>query len=133
MFRVAARTPSVLLRSASPLASFSRASSHAATESFDEFNARYASFFQSTNDLFELQRGLNNCFAYDLVPSQAVVEEAIRAARRVNDYSTAVRIFQGLKEKTDSASLYAQYVDATAPLRAELGITLHEELYPSAK
>lgn len=30
--------------------------------------------------------------------SLAVVEEAIKAARRVNDYSTAVRIFEGLSE-----------------------------------
>lgn len=28
--------------------------------------------------------------------NSTVVEEALRAARRVNDYSTAVRIFEGL-------------------------------------
>lgn len=43
---------------------------HSAAESYDDFNARYADFFANTQDLFELQRGLNNCFAYDLVPSQ---------------------------------------------------------------
>lgn len=47
-----------------------RYSSHAAAEDYDSFNRRYADFFAQTNDLFELQRGLNNCFAYDLVPSQ---------------------------------------------------------------
>lgn len=46
-----------------------RHSSHAAAETYDQFNSRYASFFASAQDLFELQRGLNNCFAYDLVPS----------------------------------------------------------------
>ena len=46
-----------------------RASSHAAAESYESFNDRYASFFANAQDLFELQRGLNNCFAYDLVPS----------------------------------------------------------------
>jgi hypothetical protein len=41
------------------------------------------------------QRNLNNAFAYDLVPSTSVVTAALRAARRVNDYPTAVRIFEG--------------------------------------
>ncbi|BGP20031.1 hypothetical protein JCM10213_000587 [Rhodosporidiobolus nylandii] len=104
---------------------------HSAAESYEDFNARYADFFANAQDLFELQRGLNNCFAYDLVPSQRVVEEALRAARRVNDYSTAVRIFEGLKEKTENAAQYKQYVDETKPVREELGILLKEELYGS--
>ena len=47
----------------------------------------------------------------------------------MNDYSTAVRIFEGLKEKTENAAQYAQYVAETAPLRQELGVLLKEELY----
>jgi cytochrome c oxidase subunit 5a len=47
-----------------------RYSSHAAAEDYDSFNKRYADFFASTHDLFELQRALNNAFAYDIVPSQ---------------------------------------------------------------
>merc|ERR1712093_491202 len=102
---------------------------HSAAESYEDFNARYADFFANAQDLFELQRGLNNCFAYDLVPSQAVVEEALKAARRVNDYSTAVRIFEGLKEKVENATQYQQYVQETKPLREQLGVLLKEELY----
>lgn len=41
------------------------------------------------------QRNLNNCFAYDLVPSVEVLTAALKAARRVNDYPTAVRVFEG--------------------------------------
>ena len=41
------------------------------------------------------QRNLNNAFAYDLVPSPSVITAALKAARRVNDYPTAVRIFEG--------------------------------------
>ena len=43
-----------------------------------------------------LQRNLNNAFAYDLVPSPSVLTAALKAARRVNDYPTAVRIFEGM-------------------------------------
>jgi cytochrome c oxidase subunit 5a len=42
-----------------------------------------------------VQRNLNNAFAYDLVPSPSVVAAALKAARRVNDFATAVRIFEG--------------------------------------
>lgn len=41
------------------------------------------------------QRNLNNAFAYDLVPSPSVLIAALKAARRVNDYPTAVRVFEG--------------------------------------
>lgn len=41
------------------------------------------------------QRNLNNCFAYDLVPSPSVITAALRAARRVNDFPSAVRVFEG--------------------------------------
>jgi hypothetical protein len=41
------------------------------------------------------QRNLNNAFAYDLVPSPSVLTAALKAARRVNDFPTAVRIFEG--------------------------------------
>ena len=43
---------------------------------------RYEKFFHGANDKFEVQRGLNNVFAYDLVPSVKVCEAALRACRR---------------------------------------------------
>ena len=45
---------------------------------------------------FHAQRNLNNAFAYDLVPSVSVIAAALKAARRVNDFPTAVRIFEGM-------------------------------------
>jgi cytochrome c oxidase subunit 5a len=47
------------------------------------------------------KRNLNNAFAYDLVPSPSVITAALHAARRVNDFPTAVRIFEG-RLPTDS-------------------------------
>jgi hypothetical protein len=78
-------------------------------------------------------------------PTQA----ALRASRRLNDYSTAVRIFEGVREKVENKNQYNQYLEALAPLRKELGtshITLcravsntsmagietKDELYPSS-
>ncbi|SPO45893.1 probable cytochrome-c oxidase chain VI precursor [Moesziomyces antarcticus] len=102
---------------------------HHEEESFDAFNSRYVGFFDAVEDLFELQRGLNNCFAYDLVPSPEVIESALRASRRVNDYSTAVRIFEGIKQKVENQNQYKQYLDALQGVREELGIKLKEEMY----
>ncbi|KIK63887.1 hypothetical protein GYMLUDRAFT_195545 [Collybiopsis luxurians FD-317 M1] len=126
--RAAAR-PSFSACSVPALSRFAHAH---AQESFEQFSARYVSFFQNAEDLFELQRGLNNCFAHDLVPSPEVIEAAVKAARRVNDYSTAVRIFEGIKEKVENKTQYEAYLTELKGVREELGINLKEELYPSA-
>ncbi|KAL1412190.1 Cytochrome c oxidase subunit 6 [Vanrija albida] len=127
--RAAAR-PALRATVARPAAlSAVRYSSHAAEESYEAFNARYASFFGSVTDLFELQRGLNNAFAYDLVPSVEVIENALRAARKVNDYATAVRILEGVKEKVENKGQYEQYLAALKPVIDELGIQTKEQLY----
>lgn len=91
------------------------------TESFQAFNDRYTAFFTSCTDLFELQRGLNNCFAYDLVPNTQVITEALKAARKVNDYATAVRILEGLKEKVENKGQYQAYLDELKPILKDLG------------
>jgi cytochrome c oxidase subunit 5a len=93
-------------------------------ETFEAFTDRYVNFFQAAEDLFEVQRGLNNCFAHDLVPAPAVVESALRASRRVNDYATAVRIFEGIKEKVENKTQYQAYLDELKPVREELGMVI---------
>lgn len=101
---------------------FARPSSSAhGQETFESFTERYVSFFQSAQDLFEVQRGLNNCFAHDLVPAPSVIEAALRAARRVDDYSTAVRVFEGVREKVENQQQYQQYLDELKGVREELG------------
>ncbi|OXV07040.1 hypothetical protein Egran_05196 [Elaphomyces granulatus] len=99
-------------------------------ETYEEFSARYEKEFDAVEDVFELQRNLNNAFAYDLVPSVEVLSAALKAARRVNDFPTAVRIFEGIKEKVENDLQYQQYLEKLDGLRKELGVALREELYP---
>lgn len=106
-----------------------RLSSSHAEETYDEFTNRYVSFFSGVQDIFELQRGLNNAFAYDLVPSPKIIEAALRAARRVNDFSTCVRIFEGIEEKVENSSQYNDYLEELKGVRQELGIATREELW----
>lgn len=101
-----------------------RHNSHAAgtdAESFADFSKRYTSFFDNAEDLFELQRGLNNCFAYDLVPGVDVIESALRASRRLDTYSTAVRIFEGIREKVENNGQYELYLQELKGIKEELG------------
>ncbi|KAJ7045181.1 cytochrome c oxidase subunit VA-domain-containing protein [Mycena alexandri] len=95
-------------------------SEHSA-ETFESFTARYVEFFNQAEDIFEVQRGLNNCFAHDLVPAPSVVEAAVRASRRVNDFATAVRVFNGVKVKVENKKQYQEYVEELKGLREELG------------
>ncbi|KAJ6002252.1 hypothetical protein N7499_001881, partial [Penicillium canescens] len=99
-------------------------------ETYEEFSARFEKEFDGVQDVFELQRNLNNCFAYDLVPSVEVLTAALKAARRVNDFPTAVRVFEGIKAKVENQDQYKQYLESLEGLRQELGVALREELYP---
>ncbi|PLN85900.1 cytochrome c oxidase subunit VA-domain-containing protein [Aspergillus taichungensis] len=105
-------------------------SGHHEDETFEEFSSRFEKEFDTVQDVFELQRNLNNCFAYDLVPSVEVLTAALKAARRVNDYPTAVRVFEGIKAKVETPEQYKQYLESLEGLRQELGVALREELYP---
>ncbi|KAH7318534.1 cytochrome c oxidase, subunit VA/VI [Stachybotrys elegans] len=94
---------------------------------------RFEKEFDSVQDVFELQRNLNNAFAYDLVPSPTVIAAALKAARRVNDFATAVRIFEGIKSKVENKGQYAAYLEELKSLREELGVPLKEDLFGEEK
>ena len=68
-------------------------------------------------DVFELQRNLNNAFAYDLVPSVSVITAALRAARRVNDFPTAVRVFEGRSPHPLLSHLHRQPIKSNSRFR----------------
>ncbi|KAH3681804.1 hypothetical protein WICPIJ_007243 [Wickerhamomyces pijperi] len=141
MFRSVLRTPVVRqsltssIRASTPMVSAVkfqsiRSFSDHHEETFEEFTARFKKEFEQAYDLFEVQRILNNAFSYDLVPSPEVVGAALRASRRVNDYATAVRVFEGLKYKVENAEQYNAYLEELKDVREELGITLKEDLFP---
>ncbi|KAJ7192966.1 COX5A-domain-containing protein [Mycena pura] len=131
--RAATARPTVARRalpSAFAVPARARAYSDHPQETFESFTQRFVDFFNQAEDIFEVQRGLNNCFAHDLVPAPSVIEAAVRASRRVDDFATAVRVFNGVKVKVENKKQYQEYVEELKGLREELGITLEEELYP---
>jgi hypothetical protein len=45
----------------------------------------------------------------------------LKAARKVNDYATAVRILEGVKEKVENVGQYKAYIEELSPVIKDLG------------
>ena len=55
------------------------------------------------------------------MPSPGVIEAALRAAGRVDDYATAFRVFAAIKEKVGNKEQYKAYLEELKDVREELG------------
>ncbi|PJF18677.1 Cytochrome c oxidase subunit 6, mitochondrial [Paramicrosporidium saccamoebae] len=94
-----------------------------------EYESRWTTFFNSSAyDQFELQRGLNHAFSFDIVPTVPVLEAALRAARRLGDYAAAMRVFGALRQKCKDDKEYEGYVRHLDSLKTELGISAPEDI-----
>eukprot|EP00043_Microstomoeca_roanoka_P000065 m.26514 g.26514 ORF g.26514 m.26514 type:complete len:136 (+) comp10058_c0_seq1:274-681(+) len=94
-----------------------------------DFDAKWKAYFADANlDEHAIRRGLNDLFAHDLIPEPEILAEALRACRRVNDFSTSVRIFEGVKDKSPDDTTYNYVVSQLKPVITELQLTLPEEL-----
>ncbi|KXS15077.1 cytochrome c oxidase subunit E [Gonapodya prolifera JEL478] len=95
---------------------------------YDAFVKQWAGFFKEVDDEYDFEVGLNEVFVHDWVPALSVVEEALKAARRLNSFPTAVRILEGIEERAENKSQYEQYLTELKPLLTDLGVTTKEEL-----
>ncbi|RKO98002.1 hypothetical protein CXG81DRAFT_10333 [Caulochytrium protostelioides] len=89
---------------------------------YDAYVAQWRSHFQKCDENFELERGLNHIFAEDWVPSVEVIEDAIKASRRLNTWATAVRVLEALEDKVPKRAQYDQYLAHLQPLLEDLGV-----------
>ncbi|KAJ3336771.1 FK506-binding protein 2B [Gonapodya sp. JEL0774] len=95
---------------------------------YDAFVSQWAGFFKEVDDEYDFEVGLNEVFVHDWVPALSVVEEALKAARRLNSFPTAVRILEGIEERAENKSQYEQYLAELKPLLTELGVPTKAEL-----
>eukprot|EP00051_Salpingoeca_urceolata_P026482 m.477454 g.477454 ORF g.477454 m.477454 type:complete len:190 (-) comp20849_c0_seq1:251-820(-) len=94
-----------------------------------EFESKWTSYFDDPElPAVQVRRGLNDVFAHDLVPSAKIIESALRATRRVNDFPTSVRIFEGIADKAPTPDVYQQIVSELKPVIEELHLSLPDEL-----
>jgi cytochrome c oxidase subunit 5a len=89
---------------------------------YNAFVEQWHTHFKNVEDDFELERGLNYIFNADWVPAVEVIEEALKASRRLNTFATAVRILEGLEEKAYKKEQYQAYIRELKPLLDEYGI-----------
>ncbi|KAJ3067827.1 Cytochrome c oxidase subunit 6 [Podochytrium sp. JEL0797] len=105
-----------------PARAYSHGLDPASSKDYDAYVAEWTSHFQTVQDDFELERGLNQIFAQDWCPQVELVEEAMKAARRMDSFATTVRILEAVEHKVNKKEQYDQYLKVLAPLMTELGI-----------
>uniref|UniRef100_A0A8C9B1F2 Cytochrome c oxidase subunit 5A, mitochondrial n=1 Tax=Phocoena sinus TaxID=42100 RepID=A0A8C9B1F2_PHOSS len=73
--------------------------------------------------------GMNTLVGYDLVPEPKIIDAALRACRRLNDFASAVRILEVVKDKAGPhKEIYPYVIQELRPTLNELGISTPEEL-----
>ncbi|XP_075016600.1 cytochrome c oxidase subunit 5A, mitochondrial isoform X1 [Calonectris borealis] len=107
-----------------------RCYSHGSQESDEEFDARWVTYFNKPDiDAWELRKGINTLVGYDLVPEPKIIDAALRACRRLNDFASAVRILEVVKDKAGPhKEIYPYVIQELRPTLSELGISTPEEL-----
>lgn len=73
---------------------------------------------------------MNDICGMDLVPEPKIINAALKACRRVNDYALAVRFVEAVKEKCGpkSSEIYPYIIQEIRPTLSELGIDTPEQL-----
>jgi len=100
-------------------------------ESDAEFDARYVAYFDRADiDGWEIRKGMGDLCAMDMVPEPVIVASALRACRRINDYSLTTRILEIIKIKCGDkeAEFWPYILQELKPTLDELGILTPEEL-----
>uniref|UniRef100_A0A2K6L0E2 Cytochrome c oxidase subunit 5A, mitochondrial n=2 Tax=Rhinopithecus TaxID=542827 RepID=A0A2K6L0E2_RHIBE len=73
--------------------------------------------------------GINTLITYDLVPEPKIIDAALRACRRLNDFASTVRILEAVKDKAGPhKEIYPYVIQELRPTLNELGISTPEEL-----
>jgi len=92
---------------------------------------RYIAYFDRADiDGWEIRKGMGDLCAMDLVPEPHIIASALRACRRVNDFSLTTRILETVKVKCGNkeSEIWPYIVQELRPTLDELGVLLPEEM-----
>lgn len=135
MFRLAVRSAAgALQKNYSNIirGSGARSMSGAKSEETDaEFDARYVAYFNRPDiDGWEYRKAMSDLTGMDLVPEPEIINAALRACRRLNDYSLAIRTLEVVKLKCapNEKELYPYMLQELKPTMDELGILTLEQM-----
>ncbi|ETE58040.1 Cytochrome c oxidase subunit 5A, mitochondrial, partial [Ophiophagus hannah] len=107
-----------------------RCYAHKAEITDEELDARWVMFFNKPDiDDWELRKGINTLVDADMVPEPKIIDAALRACRRLNDFATTIRILEMVKYKSGRyRDIYPYVIQELRPTLNELGISTPEEL-----
>merc|ERR1719495_938058 len=129
--RTASRTQQTVMSAPSLKATQQVRHMSAPTSPEEEFDKRYEAYFDRADiDGWEIRKGMTDLYYMDLVPDPAIVAAALRACRRVNDYSLTTRILEAVYVKCAGAEkeIWPYMMQELKPTLDELGILTPEEM-----
>jgi len=99
----------------------------------ERFDKHFIDYFNRPDiDGWEIRKAMTELHTFDLIPDPKIVAAALRACRRVNDFSLCVRFLESLKIKCGSKKnrklVYPWIIGEIRPVLDELGISTPEEL-----
>lgn len=99
-------------------------------ETEEEFDQRWANYFARPDiDGWEVRKGINDMQGYDLIPEPKIMIEVLKACRRVNDHSLAVRYLEAVQRKACYKPAVVNYLmEEVRPTLNELGISTPAEM-----
>merc|ERR1712108_6934 len=102
----------------------------AKAQSNENFDSYYINYFNRSDiDGWEIRKGMGDLAAMDLVPDPQIVA-ALRACRRINDFSLTTRILEVVRIKCGDkeAEIWPYMMQELAPVMKELGISSPAEM-----
>lgn len=100
-------------------------------ESDEEFDNRYASYFADKDiDDWQCRKLMTDLCHMDLIPDPKIINAAMHACRRLNDYALAVRFLEAIKDKCGSRvkEIWPYVIQEIQPTLDELGILSPEQM-----
>jgi len=100
-------------------------------ETDEEFDQRFINEFTRPDvDGWYVRRAMLGLQQSDVVPETAVINAALRACRKLNDYALAVRFLEAIKDKCGNRvnEIYPYVIQEAKPILDELGISTPEEM-----
>ncbi|KAI6191070.1 Cytochrome c oxidase polypeptide Va [Aphelenchoides bicaudatus] len=99
----------------------------------ERFDKHFIDYFSRPEiDGWEARKAMTELHNFDVIPDPKVVEAALRACRRVNDYALAIRFLESIKIKCGTKKnrelIYPWIIQQIKPTLEELGISTIEDL-----
>jgi cytochrome c oxidase subunit 5a len=107
--------------------------SHDVVESDAEFDQRFIDYFNRPNiDGWEVRKAMTELQKHDVIPEPTLIIAALRACRRTNDHSLAVRFLEALRIKCGTKKhvdvVLPWLMQEIKPVLDELGISTVDHL-----